>query len=104
MTTQEVVNVLLSRQNTEHAILEDDNAGIKIGQIIYYRELETNKKGFVGSAIIFMKRVIRKLVRFVIEPICIQQSTINQYYWREIEVLQEELRICREQIDRLEHK
>lgn len=103
MTTQEVVDALLSQQNIERSAY-DANTGINIGQIAYYRELETNKRGFVGSVIVFIKRVIRKLVRFVVEPICIQQSTINQYYWREIEVLREELRVCKEQIDRLEHK
>lgn len=103
MTTQEVVDVLLSQKNIERSVY-NDNTGIKIGQIAYYRELDTNKRGFVGSVIIFVKRIIRKLVRFVVEPICVQQSTINQYYWREIEVLQEELRNCKEQIDRLEHK
>lgn len=105
MTTQEVIDTLLHSHIEIRDNQNDDNGGRKdIGQLVYYGKLETDKKGFVGKVILFIKRVIRKLVRFVIEPICIQQSSINKYHCREIEVLQEELYDCKVRIEKLEHK
>jgi len=103
MNGQQIADLLL---NSNISRLEQDNiTGVKIGPsgyLPYYRELTTNNVGLKKKIILFGKRVIRKLIRFVVEPICIKQSSLNEYYNREIATLQKELNECKERLNKLE--
>jgi len=42
----------------------------------YYRVIVSHRKG-IGKLIVFVKRVIRRLLKWLIEPICAQQTAFN---------------------------
>ena len=45
-------------------------------EIAYYR-IQISDRKLVGKLVIFAKRVIRKLLKWLLEPICIQQTVFN---------------------------
>ncbi len=102
MTGQELADYLLSCEVSE---VGQDMAAITVrrsGHLPYYRELTTHRMGIQRKVIIFSKRIIRKIIRFIVEPICMEQSSLNEYYGRELSRLQAELDECREKIKQLE--
>lgn len=62
-----------------------DNRGID-PELHYFFPLTSSKKG-IGAVVVFIKRVIRKSVRFLILPITTEQSEINKSLLREIDRL-----------------
>ena len=48
----------------------------------YYRFVVSERKG-IGKLIVFTKRVIRRVLKWLIEPICAQQSEIGRASCRE---------------------
>lgn len=58
----------------------------------------------IGSVIVFVKKVIRKLVKFYVEPITFDQSDRNAHMARALELLQEQLQKQTEEIEQLERK
>jgi hypothetical protein len=74
------------------------------GYLSYYRELTTHRIGIQRKIVIFSKRMIRKIIRFIVEPICMEQSSFNEYYGRELSRLQAELDEWREKIKLLENE
>lgn len=53
-----------------------------------FRPLFSNR-GFLGASTIFFKRVIRKLLKWYIEPICFQQTVFNLAVTNSIERIAE---------------
>ena len=58
----------------------------------------------IGSVIVFVKKVIRKLVKFYVEPITFDQSDRNAHMARALELLQEQLQKQTEEIEQLKRK
>lgn len=58
----------------------------------------------IGSMIVFVKKVIRKLVKFYVEPITFDQSDRNAHMARALELLQEQLQKQTEEIEQLKRK
>jgi len=103
MTGQELADYLLSCEisDAEHG----NTTGVTVrrsGYLPYYRELATHRTGVQRKIVIFLKKVIRKMIRFVVEPVCIDQSSLNEYYGRELDRLQVELDECKKRINQLE--
>ncbi|MSS10797.1 hypothetical protein FYJ38_19420 [Clostridium sp. WB02_MRS01] len=103
MTGQELADYLLSCEVSEER--HSDTVTIAVrrsGYLPYYRELTTHRTGMQRKVIIFSKRIIRKIIRFIIEPICTEQSSLNEYYGQELNRLKAELDECKEKIKQLE--
>lgn len=61
----------------EYEVLKEDIAALKAQSQIYaHRTIVTNIKFFPGI-VVFVKKVIRKCLKWYIDPVCVQQSEVN---------------------------
>jgi len=74
-----------------------------------YRPLKSNR--VIGALIVFVKKVIRKMIKFYIEPIVSDQNGINrlvatciQDYYLEMEAMNKRIQQLEETIKKLENK
>jgi O-antigen chain-terminating methyltransferase len=94
-TTEQVVNILL-KNSSQGPTTVNDVTGSKISspfdmgeltkwknlnnqrfQINYYRTIYSHRK-YIGSMIVFAKKAIRKIIKFLIEPIIEEQNEFNR--------------------------
>lgn len=78
----------------------NDNRGID-PELHYFFPLTSSKKG-IGAVVVFIKRVIRKSVRFLLLPITTEQSEINKSLLREIDRLNRMIEGQERKIEQLE--
>ena len=92
-TTNEVIDILLKgRSQSTQQELHDSQSNFsfdthelknwkeknnQLFRVDYYRNIPPTHKGLIGKLVIFCKRVIRKFLRFLIEPILFDQNEFN---------------------------
>jgi len=91
-----------------HSNILDQNLRVllTIYNVPAYRHLESNRK--IGSLIIFAKKIIRKILKFYIEPIVSDQNYVNKLaatsisdLYLEIKSMQKSIDFMEEEIERL---
>jgi len=91
-----------------HSNMLDENVRnlMNIRGVVSYKVLKSNRS--IGFIIIFVKKIIRKLVKFYIEPIVYDQNQINSLaaisikdIYMEVESLRKNVEFLEEEIDRL---
>jgi hypothetical protein len=68
-------------------------------EILAYRQLQSNRK--LGSVIIFIKKVLRKCLKFYVEPIALDQSDYNFHVTYALELMSQAIIQKDEQISSL---
>ena len=68
-----------------------------------FRPIFSHRK-ILGKSIVFIKRVIRKILKWYIEPICFQQSDYNSYIVKAVYESSEIMRDLIEKNDRLSNE
>ena len=103
MTGQELAEYLLNCEILDARYENTTSVTVRrSGYLPYYRELTTHRTGVQRKIVNFLKKIIRKAIRFVVEPICTDQSSLNEYYGRELDRLQTELDEYKKKIKQLE--
>ena len=80
-------------------------------EVKYYRNLHSNR-GIIARPLIFLRRIIRRLLRFLIEPIVQEQNEINKYAFYSVKTQLAELKSeihldvdkNQQKIDEFQHK
>ena len=113
--TGEVENSEMDNELQQYGLLQDDLASLRAqSQIFAHRTIVTNIR-FLPGIVIFIKKAIRKCLKWYIDPVCVQQSGVNEALVRynaktlsvfetqrkQIEDLQTELEIAKDQITKL---
>lgn len=80
----------------------NDNRGID-PELHYFFPLTSSKKG-IGAVVVFIKRVIRKSIRFLLLPITAEQSEINKDLLKEIDRLNQAVERQERKITQLEDR
>ncbi len=75
MTLQEVRMILLLKENIYR--LQRIKSQLTNCRIEYYFEMRSNRR-MIGGAITLYRRVVRRLLKFLISPIVEQQNKVNQ--------------------------
>jgi len=87
---KEIMDILLNDNTTKISITNDTinykcdmyefnhwcSMNNSLFNVNYYRNIYSQRK-IIGHIIIFVKRVIRKLIKFLIEPIVLDQNAFN---------------------------
>jgi FkbM family methyltransferase len=68
-----------------------------------YRYLHSHRK-WIGSAIVFAKKVVRKLLKWYIEPVTIQQTEFNNAVTPSVGRITELVRIVTNKLETVEHE